>query len=131
MLSGMIKKLIRILLFSILALVAVVILFVLVSVIPVDRTPYYEKAFYAEMQFRLDSLQDVQVRESVNSFSAGYAKVNLTPPYRTATAGYAKRKGALFSYVHDSIYVRTMVVDNGTATVALVTADLLLIPPTV
>lgn len=127
----MIKKLIRILLFSILALVAVVILFVLVSVIPVDRTPYYEKAFYAEMQFRLDSLQDVQVRESVNSFSAGYAKVNLTPPYRTATAGYAKRKGALFSYVHDSIYVRTMVVDNGTATVALVTADLLLIPPTV
>ena len=33
--------------------------------------------------------------------------------------------------MHDSIYVRTLVIDNGTQRVAIVSADLLIIPPTV
>ncbi|MBA4054971.1 MAG: hypothetical protein C0490_09690, partial [Marivirga sp.] len=46
-------------------------------------------------------------------------------------AGYGKRLGRLFESVHDSIYVRTMVVDKGGKRVAIVSADLLIIPPTV
>ncbi len=33
--------------------------------------------------------------------------------------------------MHDSIYVRSLVIDNGTQRVAIVSADLLIIPPTV
>ena len=39
--------------------------------------------------------------------------------------------GKLYESVHDSIYVRTLVFDNGSNRVAVVSADLLIIPPTV
>lgn len=127
----MIKKIFKTTLISILCGLVLIILFAVVSIVPVDRTPYYKQGFYDIMQSSLDSVNKLQMPEPAGSLTTGYAKVNLTPSYRTATAGYAKRKGALFSYVHDSIYVRTMVVNNGSTSVALVTADLLLIPPTV
>ena len=66
-----------------------------------------------------------------SEFKNGYSKVNLTPREPVATAGYGKRLGRLYQSVHDSIYVRTLVIDNGTQRVAIVSADLLIIPPTV
>ncbi len=46
-------------------------------------------------------------------------------------AGYGVRRGALYTSVQDSIYVRAVVIENGTTKAALVAADLLIIPPAV
>jgi neutral ceramidase len=108
-----------------------VILFVAASVVPVDRTLPEEQPFYKVMAERLDSLQNYPIARATKGFSIGFAKVNLTPSMKTATAGYGNRKGKLFTTVHDSLYVRAIVIDNGVQRVAIVSADLLIIPPTV
>ena len=82
------------------------------------------------MNARIDEV-DTQVVPAEGGFKIGYSKVNLTPREPVATAGYGKRLGRLYQSVHDSIYVRTLVIDNGTQRVAIVSADLLIIPPTV
>ena len=107
------------------------ILFLAVSIGTLDRTPLKEYPEYTEMMQRLDSLNGMTIPAAKQNFSVGYSKQNLTPSFPTATAGYGKRKGKPFTSVHDSIYVRTLVIDNGTTRVAIVTADLLIIPPSV
>jgi neutral ceramidase len=125
------KKIFRIVLVFVLTLIGALLIFVVFSVGPVDRTPASEQSYYGSMMNRLDSLQSLPGSKNGNSFSIGFSKVNLTPPFRTATAGYGNRRGKLFTSVHDSIYVRTMVIDNGSERVAIVSADLLIIPPAV
>jgi neutral ceramidase len=117
--------------FGLLIFLGVIVLFLLISVGPVDRTPAREFASYSAMMSRLDSAKNISVEKGLAGFSVGYSKINLTPDHRTATAGYGNRKGKLFTTVHDSIYVRTIVIDNGTNKVAIVSADLLIIPPLV
>ena len=122
------KKILRfiaILFFSVLALI---ILFFVVSVVPIDRA-VDRSELLTVMNNEMDTLPKVVPASS--GFLVGHAKENLTPPYPTATAGYGKRRGKLYESVHDSIYVRTMVIDNGSKRVAIVSADLLIIPPTV
>lgn len=127
------KKLIRYFLIFLASLIGLLLLIVALIVIPVDRTDYHEKPFYPAMMARLDSLSKIPhpSQATRNELSVGYAAVNLTPAFRTATAGYGNRKGKLFTTVHDSIYVRTLIIGNGTQQVAIVSADLLIIPPTV
>jgi neutral ceramidase len=125
------KKILRILLKALLAVIAVLVLFVGLSTGPVDRTPAQEDESYQITKERLAVLDSFRVPGAVHSFSVGYAKVNLTPEGFTSTAGYGKRKGKLFTSVHDSIHVRAMVIDNGRQRVAIVSADLLIIPPSV
>jgi neutral ceramidase len=125
------KKILRILIIAILSILGALLVFVAISIAPVDRTPAQELPEYSAMMKRLDSLREQRNSEPLKKFSVGFSKVNLTPPFRTATAGYGNRKGKLFTSVHDSIYVRTMVIDNGTERVAIVSADLLIIPPNV
>lgn len=126
-----VKRILKYFFLTIASLLAIIILFVLVSVIPVDRTPVHNTDFYQAMQKNLAALENHTIPAPEKNFAVGYAKVNLTPAYKTSTAGYGKRWGALFTSVHDSIYVRTMVISNGTEKVALVTADMLIIPPVV
>jgi neutral ceramidase len=116
----------------ILATVLVALLvFVMITVGTVDRTPAKEFDSYNVMMQRLDSLHDFVVPPPVKGFSAGFGKVNITPSFSTPLAGYGKRRGKHYTTVHDSIYVRTIVLNNGNQRVALVSADLLIIPPTV
>lgn len=58
---------------------------------------------------------------------AGTAKLDLTPPKRVPLAGYSRRKGALSTGVHDPVFVRALVLREGTTRVALVSCDLLII----
>jgi hypothetical protein len=83
------------------------------------------------MMSRLDSVNSIPVPKAATGFKVGYGIGNLTPDAKLATAGYGNRRGKDFTSVHDSIYVRAMVIDNGTTKVAVVTADLLIMPPTV
>ena len=106
------------------------LLFVAVSVAPVNRAEVKTLPAYTAMMERLDTLV-ADFPEARNSFAVGYGKTNITPPAPVATAGYGKRKGKPYHVVHDSIYVRALVIDNGPVRVAIVSADLLIIPPTV
>ncbi|HTJ48057.1 MAG TPA: neutral/alkaline non-lysosomal ceramidase N-terminal domain-containing protein, partial [Cyclobacteriaceae bacterium] len=127
----MIKKILKTFLFIILFTIGALLLFVLVSVLPIDRYDYHKSSFYQTMNDRLDSLKKVKSVTKGSTFLVGYSKVNLTPDHRISLAGYGNRKGALYSTVHDSIFVRAIVVSNKHTRVAIVSADLLIIPPTV
>lgn len=123
------KKIVRYILLTLVGIFGFLILFVMVSLAPVDRTPASELSSFTTMMRRLDTLE---IRPAPGeSFSVGFGKSNITPSEPIATAGYGKRRGQPYHLVHDSIYVRAMVIENGSARVAVVTADLLIMPPTV
>ena len=125
------KSVLRFFYFFLLTILVLVVILALISIAPVDRTPMKEHEEYGAMMQRLDSVGVEPVPKAKTGLRVGYSKVNLTPPFETATAGYGKRMGKSFTSVHDSLYVRAMVVDNGATRAAIVSADLLIIPPTV
>ncbi len=122
------KKLLRFIAIFFVVVIGLIVLFFAVAVLPIDRS-IDRTQLLAAMTNEMDTLPEVPTPGG--RFMVGHAKENLTPPYPTATAGYAKRMGKLYESVHDSIYIRTLVIDNGTNRVAVVSADLLIIPPTV
>ena len=122
------KKLLRFIAIFFVVVIGLIVLFFAVAVLPIDRS-IDRTPLLAAMTNEMDTLPEVPTPGG--RFMVGHAKENLTPPYPTATAGYGKRMGKLYESVHDSIYIRTLVFDNGTNRVAVVSADLLIIPPTV
>lgn len=56
------------------------------------------------------------------ALSIGAAQRNISPPLGTHMAGYYHVRPA--SAVHDDLYARAMVIDDGSTTIALVTCDL-------
>jgi neutral ceramidase len=122
------KKLLRFIAIFFVVVIGLIVLFFAVAVLPIDRS-IDRTPLLAAMTNEMDTLPEVPTPGG--RFMVGHAKENLTPPYPTATAGYGKRMGKLYESVHDSIYVRTLVFDNGSNRVAVVSADLLIIPPTV
>ena len=68
---------------------------------------------------------------SSDTIQIGWSSVNLLPPFTTPIAIDAKRRGKHYDGVHDSIYVRAFVFKQGNKKIAYVSADLLIIPPTV
>jgi hypothetical protein len=129
--SVTVKKVVKYVLYVIGAILLALLVFGIAVIIPIDRTPYQEKEYYPLMMSRLDSVNSIPVPKAATGFKVGYGIGNLTPDAKLATAGYGNRRGKDFTSVHDSIYVRAMVIDNGTTKVAVVTADLLIMPPTV
>jgi len=65
-------------------------------------------------------------------FRAGAARVDITPPPDAALpmSGYASRTQG-FKAIHDHIYVRAIVLDDGTTQAALVTWELIFVPDAV
>lgn len=112
-------------------LIGALLIFVLAIILPVDRTPAKDSPAYSIMMNRLDSLKTIEIPAAKTQFRVGFGVANLTPSVPVATAGYGNRRGRNFTAVHDSIYVRTTVIDNGVVKIAMVTADLIIIPPTV
>lgn len=55
----------------------------------------------------------------------------MTPQYPVPTAGYGKRAGKAIGVVHDSLYVRAFVFQKNNVQTAVVSCDLLIIPPEV
>lgn len=124
----LIKRIVKILLIFVGSLIALLLVIVALVLIPQDRGITHD-VLLQEMHERVDSLG--APKEGKHLFTVGYAKQNITPKYLTATAGYGNRLGKKVSSVHDSIYVRCLVIDNGMSKAAIVTADLLLLPPEV
>ena len=96
---------------------------------PVDSTPYQQMPFYTQTKQRLTEL--AKPPEAKAQLRAGWAKVSLVPPFTTPTGGYGVRRSKHWTTILDSVSVRAIVLDNGATKVAIVSADLLIIPPTV
>ena len=122
-------KYFRIILKILLGLIIFIALFLAISLAPVDDTPYQQMPYYAQTKKWLAQLPPpVPAKAPIR---AGWAKVNITPPYTTPTGGYGERRGRHWRVVSDSIFARAIVLDNGTTRVAVVGLDLLITPPTV
>jgi neutral ceramidase len=127
----MAKRLLKKILVGLLIFIAVLLVFVLVAVGIVDRTPASALSGYQQTFDDIEALQIDPDSALDRDFSIGFSKINLTPPSPVALAGYGNRKGKHYTTVADSIFVRAIVVDNGLKKIAIVSADLLLIPPKV
>jgi hypothetical protein len=62
---------------------------------------------------------------SAATLRVGLASVEITPPVGTPLGGYAARKGAPSTGVHDPIMAKALVLDDGAGPVAIVTTDLI------
>ena len=122
-------KFVRILLKILLGLVVIILVFVAVSVAPVDDTPYQQMPYYAQTKAKLAALPPPKTPSA--PLRAGWAKANITPPYTTPTGGYGARRGKHWTTVSDSIFARVIVLSNGSTNVAVIGLDLLITPPTV
>ncbi len=121
------RRFLRIIGVLVLALLAAVPFFIR----RLDSTPYAQTPFYKTMMQRLDSLSAQPPAPAQHGLQAGWAKANITPATAVPTAGYGSRKGKRINTVHDSLYVRVITLSNGTTRAAIVSADMLIIPPTV
>lgn len=97
-----------------------------------DNTHYTQTGFYNRELREIESaalLTNNQLPSG--NVECGWSKVNLLPPFTTPIAIDANRGGKHFQGVHDSVYVRAFVFKQGTTKIAYISADLLIIPPTV
>jgi neutral ceramidase len=117
------KKFIRIISFIFLA-----IIFILLCLFEkIDRTPYQETSYYKETMQRLDRLNADSLEKKSLYFKAGWAKESIVPGFHIPMAGYGIRND--FECIHDTLFARAFVFDNGSKKVAIVSLDLLIIPP--
>ena len=124
------KKTLRYALLTLAGVVGFLLIFIVISIAPVDRTGAFLLPSYDTTMKKIEAL-DVDIAKPSTAFSIGFGKTNITPSQPIPTAGYGKRMGKPYRAVHDSIYARAMVITNGVNKVAIVSADLLIIPPTV
>ena len=122
-------KFVRILLKILLGLAIIILVFLAVSLAPVDDTPYQQMPYYHQTKQRLAELPAPPPPAAL--LRAGWAKANITPPYTTPTGGYGARRGKHWRVVSDSIFARVIILNNGSTSVAVVGLDLLITPPTV
>ncbi|TDB64075.1 neutral/alkaline non-lysosomal ceramidase N-terminal domain-containing protein [Arundinibacter roseus] len=116
---------------KILAGFLLLILLLLVSLVTtLDYTPYQEMDYYRVWKKNISQIKSVPF-DSTGQMQAGWAKVNFTPDSPTPMAGYGNRRGKHYESVHDSVFVRALVFDNGHTQAVILAADLLIIPPAV
>ncbi|MCE7041147.1 neutral/alkaline non-lysosomal ceramidase N-terminal domain-containing protein [Dyadobacter sp. CY312] len=122
-------KFFKILLKLIGALFLILLLAIATMITTMDKTPYQQMSYYKEWKGLISKIK--KDTTSSSTFRVGWSKVNITPAAPTPMAGYGNRRGREYTSVHDSVYVRAIVIDNGISQAAIVSADLLIIPPTV
>jgi hypothetical protein len=93
-----------------------------------DNRPLDETDYYAATKRQLNTLK---VSGGYGTgLKGGWSKEPIRTNADTYIAGYGIRENPA-SAVHDSIYVRSVVLDNGHQKVAMITMDLLIAPPLV
>lgn len=123
-------KLLKILVKSIMLLIALIMILLPFFIRRADRTPIEQSAFRAEMLALLDSAKEHAPKIDTSTILlAGWSKANITPAKPMPTAGYGKREGKPYLNIHDSIYARAIYLQQGQTQAAIVSCDLLIIPP--
>ncbi len=129
------NKILRYFLKVMIAIVLLVLVVCLICLKPLDSTAYQQNDFYKEELKEIAAIapdtKPGTTAPGSNGLEVGWSRVNLLPSFTTPIAIDAHRGGRHFNGVHDSIYVRVFVFKEGGRKVAYVSADLLIIPPTV
>ena len=112
-----------------LGLIIIILIFLVFTIAPVDRTDYREMRYFQEMNTLLNDWKPTV--DTTQTLKANWAKVNLTPSKPTPTAGYGNRQGKPYQYIHDSVYVRAIILSTSQKPIAIVSCDLLIFPPEV
>lgn len=110
---------------------AMLLILAIVMLQLVDRSPYETSEFYREMNTRLDSLASQLQLSGDSSIRIGWSKINITPEVPVPLAGYGARDPLRLQGIHDSSFVRTIVLKTRGQKIAIITADLLIIHPEV
>jgi neutral ceramidase len=113
-----------------LLLIALVVLIGIATLTPIDNTPYQQMPYYQTTKATLNNAL-ATLSTDTSTINIGWAKINFTPNSPKPTAGYGDRHGAAYKTVHDSVFVRAIVLQNHSQKVAMISADLLIIPPAV
>lgn len=95
----------------------------------IDDTPYQQTNYYQQTVQAIDN--NPPANSPAGKLQVGWAKVNITPPVGAPLAGYGKRLGLRYEEVHDSVWVRTFVFDNGSTEAVIVALDMLITPMTI
>jgi len=111
---------------TILILLLTVISFAIWTIRPINRQPITDSRFYKATIHTLDTLHMASY-PSERRLRFGWSRQNIMPGFITPMAGYKLRDH--YESVHDSLFVNCIVIDNGNATVALLSFDLLIVPP--
>lgn len=93
-----------------------------------DNQPLEQTDYYAATKSKLNALRIGGGYGTV--LKGGWSKESIPTNSETYIAGYGLRENPA-SAVHDSIFVRSVVLDNGLQKVAMITMDLLIAPPLV
>ncbi len=117
----MLKKILK----GISILLLVIIVIILTVIVPIDFTPLDEQPAVQQTYQTLDETTYLP-SEGNGILTAGWSCANITPQSPIHMAGYGTR-GPYLS-VHDSLYARSVVFDNGEKEVVMITIDLLLFP---
>ena len=94
---------------------------------PIDRDPILDEPFYVEMMENAAEFELEDNSEDVAPMLVGWSAVNITPSEPELLIGYKPR--GPYEQIHDSLFVRSIVIDNGQSEIAIISIDLLLFPP--
>ena len=110
-------------------LIVVILLFLIVSIIPIKDSSLEDAEGYKKSLASIEQWQFTADEDTLTPFKVGWAKENITPEEVSPMAGYRYRSA--FDAVHDSLFCRVFVFKKGEVKAALVTVDLLIFPPSV
>ncbi|MDF9799897.1 hypothetical protein OKW21_005160 [Catalinimonas alkaloidigena] len=122
----MLKKVVRLLLIFLILLGAIL----MISIAPIDDSPYQEQAYYKATLGALDSLKNALASSEgtqADTVQAGWSAKNITPREPVSLMGYGW-KGE-YERVHDSLHVRAVVFSSQQETVAWLTYELMIVHP--
>ncbi|OJJ14489.1 hypothetical protein BKI52_42675 [marine bacterium AO1-C] len=116
-----------------LVFILVLALFLAFNIIKIDKTPYQQMAYYKTTMERIAQLNNTdmpKVTPQSDSLKVGWGRANFTPNKPVHLAGYGDRYGNSVG-LQDSLMARAFVFENSERKVAMVTIDLLIVPPAV
>jgi len=93
--------------------------------VELEKTEYYREALAAMARSAARSERTA----TPGPLAAGWATGPMTLPSATPLAGYGSRGGRPATGVHDPLFVKALVLDDGRDRVAIVASDLLIVPP--
>ncbi len=83
-----------------------------------------------EINLRLDSLESAwEYPEDSSAFLAGWSTISITPKNQVPLAGYGTRDPKELAGIHDSSFVKTIILKTEKTKLAIISADLLIIHP--
>lgn len=117
------------LLSGIFGILFLLLVLIIIFIQPASKKQYQNEAYLWQNEQALENLNFE--KETSEFIEAGWSKSSLVPPFSTPIAIDDHRGGVHFEGVRDTVFTRSIVLKSANKKVAIVSADLLIIPPLV